>query len=61
MGGRRGMVDFVLDFEYLAEEVFWYFLEALDLVVELLFKLYLVVASLIEGFVGFFFCQILIT
>lgn len=55
------MVDFILDFEYFAEEVFWYFLEALDLLVELLFKLYLVVASLIEGFVGFFFCQILIT
>nr|XP_011458250.1 PREDICTED: probable VAMP-like protein At1g33475 isoform X2 [Fragaria vesca subsp. vesca] len=34
------MVDFILDLDYLAQELFWYFLEALDLIVELLFKLY---------------------
>jgi hypothetical protein len=54
------MRDFVLAFEYLAEGLCWYLFEAFDLIADELLAFYLVIASLVEGFIGFFFCQILI-
>jgi predicted NACHT family NTPase len=54
------MWDFIFDFEYLAEGLCWYLLDAFDLVAEEVLAFCLVFASLAEEFIGFFFCQILI-
>lgn len=54
------MRDFILAFEYLAEGLCWYLFEAFDFIADELLAFCLVIASLVEGFIGFFFCQILI-
>lgn len=54
------MRDFILDFEYLAEGLCWYLLEAFDFLVDELLAFCLIIASMVEEFIGFFFCQILI-
>lgn len=51
------MRDFFLDFEYLAEGLCWYLLEAIDFAVEEFLAFCMVFAS-IEELIGFLFFQI---
>ena len=54
------MWDFILDFEDLAEELCWYIFGAFDFFVEEVIAFCLVLVSLVEDFIGFVFCQLLI-
>lgn len=53
MGLKKGMRDFFLDFEYLAEGLCWYLLEAFDFVADEFLAFCLVFASSVEKFIGF--------
>lgn len=55
-----GMRDIILDFQYLAEGLRWYFMEAFDFIADELLALCLVFASFLVELIGLFFCQILI-
>lgn len=57
---HAGMRDFIVDFEYFAGGLSWYLLEAFEFVAEELLAFCLVIVVLVEEFIGFFFCQILI-
>lgn len=54
------MKEFILDLEYLAEGLFWYFFYAFEPVGDEIVALGLLFVAVIEEFVGFLFCQLLI-
>lgn len=51
---------FYLNFEYLAQGLCWYLLEALEFFTDELLAFCLVFASFVEEYIGRIFCQILI-
>jgi hypothetical protein len=53
---RRSQGRYKTAFEYLAEGFCWYLFEAFYFTADELLAFYLVIASLVEGFIGFFFC-----
>lgn len=57
----EGIKDLILDFEFFAEGLCWYLLAAFDFVADELLALCLVIVALVEEFIGFFFCKILIS
>lgn len=52
------MTDFFLEFEDFALELFWYFLDAFELLADEIIAFCLVFASLIEDLVQFYFIRI---
>lgn len=52
------MIDFFLEFEDFALDLFWYFLDAFELVADELVAFCLVFASVLEDLVQFYFLRI---
>lgn len=52
------MIDFFLDFEDFALDLFWYFLDALEFFADELIAFYIVSASLFEDLIRLYFRRI---